>query len=59
MATELRMKDCFCDAGAAVVNAIGPLRKVVQGGAAGPRRRLVIAANVDDKPGAPLQVQRN
>jgi YVTN family beta-propeller protein len=46
-------------AGAAVVNAIGPLRKAVQGGAAGPRRYLVIAANIDDKPGAPIQVQRN
>ncbi len=46
-------------AGTAVVNAIGPLRKAVQGGAAGPRRYLVIAANADDKPGVPIQVQRN
>ncbi len=44
-------------AGAAIVNAIGPLRMAVQGGAAGPRRYLVIAANTDDKPGAPIQVQ--
>ena len=46
-------------AGAAVVNAIGPLRKAVQGSAAGPRRYLMIAANTDDKPGTPIQVQRN
>ena len=45
-------------AGAAIVNAIGPLRKSVQGNAGTPRRYLVIAPNVDDKPGAPVQVQR-
>ena len=45
-------------AGAAIVNAIGPLRKLVQGSAAGPRRYLVIVPNADDKPGAPVQVQR-
>jgi YVTN family beta-propeller protein len=45
-------------AGAAIVNAIGPLRKAVQGGGDSPRRYLVIAATTDDKPGPPLQVQR-
>ena len=45
-------------AGAAIVNAIGPLRKSVQGGGNSPRRYLVIAATTDDKPGPPLQVQR-
>ena len=45
-------------AGAAVVNAIGPLRKAVQGGGSSPRRYLVISATTDDKPGPPLQVQR-
>ena len=45
-------------AGAAIVNAVGPLRKAVQGGGSSPRRYLVIAAATDDKPGPPLQVQR-
>lgn len=45
-------------AGAAIVGAVGPLRKVVQGAAGNARRYLVIAPNVDDKPGAPIQVQR-
>ena len=45
-------------AGAAIVGAIGPLRKVVQGTSGTPKRYLVIAPNVDEKPGAPIQVQR-
>ena len=45
-------------AGAAIVGAIGPLRKVVQGTTGNPKRYLVIAPNVDEKPGAPIQVQR-
>jgi YVTN family beta-propeller protein len=46
-------------AGAAVVGAIGPLRKTVQGGAADAMRRyLVIAAGSPDQPGAVVQVQR-
>ena len=45
-------------AGAAIVNAIGPLRKSVEGTAGSPRRYLVIAPSGDDKPGVPVQVQR-
>ena len=45
-------------AGAAIVGAVGPLRKVVQGTTGNARRYLVIAPNVDDKPGAAIQVQR-
>jgi YVTN family beta-propeller protein len=42
-------------AGAAIVNAVGPIRQVVQPGADAPRRYLVIAP---DAPGsAPVQVQ--
>ncbi|NKI93682.1 YncE family protein [Rhizobacter sp. SG703] len=46
-------------AGAAVVNAIGPIRQQVQGadGANDPRRYLVIAPQVAGKPGDPVQVQ--
>ena len=45
-------------AGAAIVNAVGPLRQSVQGSAAAPRRYLVIAPVVGDQIGAPVQVQR-
>lgn len=45
-------------AGAQIVVAIGPLRKAVEGKGVGPRRYLVIAPFSDDKPGAPVQVQR-
>ena len=45
-------------AGAAVVVAIGPLRKLVTGNEATPRRYLVIAPVTDGKPGVALQVQR-
>lgn len=45
-------------AGAAIVNAIGPLRRSVQGVAGTPRRYLVIAPSGEDKPRAPVQVQR-
>ena len=45
-------------AGAAIVDAIGPLRRSVQGVAGTPRRYLVIAPSGEDKPGAPVQVQR-
>ncbi|OZI18667.1 hypothetical protein CAL26_13235 [Bordetella genomosp. 9] len=46
-------------AGSAIVNAIGPIRQVVQSdaGATDTKRYLVIAPQVDGKPGAPVQVQ--
>lgn len=45
-------------AGSAIVNAIGPIRQVVQGTAGTDARRyLVIAPSADGKPGAPVQVQ--
>ncbi|MDR3535725.1 MAG: beta-propeller fold lactonase family protein [Acetobacteraceae bacterium] len=44
-------------AGAAIVNAVGPIRQIVQGADHAPRRYLVIAPNAGGKPGAPVQVQ--
>ena len=49
-------------AGSAIVNALGQIRQIVQSGAgagagADKRRFLVIAPQVDGKPGAPVQVQ--
>ncbi len=44
-------------AGAAIVVTIGPLRKAVQGNEGSPRRYLVIAPLIEDKPSAPVQVQ--
>ncbi len=44
-------------AGSAVVNAIGPIRQVVRGGADAPRRYLVIAPGSATDPGKPVQVQ--
>jgi len=45
-------------AGSAIVNAIGPIRQVVQGDAgADARRYLVIAPAPGGQPGAPVQVQ--
>jgi YVTN family beta-propeller protein len=44
-------------AGAAVVNAIGPIRQLVQADAAASRRYLVIAPVVSGAPGQPAQVQ--
>ena len=44
-------------AGAAIVDAIGPIRQVVQPGGEAPRRWLAIAPVVDGKPGAPVQLQ--
>ena len=45
-------------AGAAIVNAIGPIRQQVKDGAAGDTRRyLVIAPQVGGRPAAPVQVQ--
>jgi YVTN family beta-propeller protein len=44
-------------AGAAIVNAIGPIRQIVQGEEAAPRRYLTILPSTADKLGAPVQVQ--
>jgi YVTN family beta-propeller protein len=46
-------------AGSAIVNAIGPIRQLVQADAAAKdaQRYLVIAPQADGKPGAPVQVQ--
>jgi YVTN family beta-propeller protein len=44
-------------AGAAIVNAIGPLRRLVQGDGQSERRYLVIAPRNGDKFGSPVQVQ--
>jgi YVTN family beta-propeller protein len=45
-------------AGAAVVNAVGPVRQVVMPDVPSLRRYLVIAPVKDGKPGAPVQLQR-
>ena len=44
-------------AGSAIVNAIGPIRTIVQGGGAEKKRYLVIAPQLDGKSGLPVQVQ--
>jgi len=44
-------------AGAAIVNAVGPIRQVARGQGDTPRRYLVIAAGTPDKIGAPAQIQ--
>jgi hypothetical protein len=45
-------------AGAAIVNAIGPIRQLVRGDDKNPRRYLVILPGSPDNHGAPVQVQR-
>jgi hypothetical protein len=45
-------------AGAAVVDAVGPIRQVVAPDALSLRRYLVIAPVKDGKPGTPVQLQR-
>src|SRR5215470_17725932 len=45
-------------AGAAIVNAVGPIRQVVQSSESTPRRYLVIAAGTPASIGAPVQVQQ-
>ena len=45
-------------AGAAVVNAVGPIRQLVRPETPSPRRYLVIATVKDGKPGEAVQVQR-
>jgi len=44
-------------AGSAIVNAIGPIRQIVQGAENTPRRYLVIASGSMTQPGEPVQVQ--
>jgi YVTN family beta-propeller protein len=44
-------------AGSAIVNAIGPIRQIVQGAENTPRRYLVIASGSMTQPGSPVQVQ--
>jgi YVTN family beta-propeller protein len=44
-------------AGAAIVNAVGQIRQVVQGDANTPKRYLVIANGTAAQPGEPVQVQ--
>ncbi|RST26405.1 hypothetical protein HMF7854_15230 [Sphingomonas ginkgonis] len=46
-------------AGAAIVNASGPIRQIVQGSAAAPRRFLAVAEVVNGAPGRIVQVQRD
>jgi YVTN family beta-propeller protein len=45
-------------AGSAIVNAVGPIRQVVQGEDQIPRRYLVIVPGTADNHGAPVQVQK-
>jgi len=45
-------------AGAAIVNAIGPIRQVVRGEEKIPRRYLVILPGTSDTHGAPVQIQK-
>jgi hypothetical protein len=44
-------------AGAAVVNAVGPIRQFVEGEGPSPTRYLVILSGTSAKPGSPVQVQ--
>jgi YVTN family beta-propeller protein len=44
-------------AGSAIVNAVGPIRQLVQGKADAPRRYLVIVPRSATQPGKPVQVQ--
>ena len=46
-------------AGAAVVNALGPIRELVRDAAGDERRYLVIAPGTPQQPGVPVQVQSN
>jgi YVTN family beta-propeller protein len=46
-------------AGSAIVNAIGPIRQILQSGRRAERRFLVVVSNADGKLGKPLQVQSN
>ena len=45
-------------AGAAIVNAVGPIRQVVEAMGDAPRRFLVVTSGKSDALGAPVQMQR-
>ena len=45
-------------AGAAIVNAVGPIRQIVTGDGGAAKRYLVIAPAEGGKPGAPVQLQQ-
>ncbi|HEX8469295.1 MAG TPA: YncE family protein [Allosphingosinicella sp.] len=45
--------------GAAIVNAVGPIRQIVSAEAAAARRYLVVAPGTPAKPGPPVQVQQH
>lgn len=45
-------------AGSAIVNAVGPIRQVVQSRKKSQKRYLVIVSGTSDQPGAPVQIQR-
>ena len=45
-------------AGAAIVNAVGPIRQIVQASDPAPKRYLVIVAGTPANMGAPVQVQQ-
>jgi hypothetical protein len=44
-------------AGAAIANALGPIRQIVQGEVELPRRYLVIVPGSATEPGKPVQIQ--
>jgi len=44
-------------AGSAIVNAVGPIRQIVEDDRKAERRYLVIASSVDGKPGGVVQIQ--
>lgn len=44
-------------AGSAIVNAIGPIRQIVESSVPSTKQYLVILPGTPDKPGAPVQVQ--
>ncbi|WP_208247763.1 YncE family protein (plasmid) [Rhizobium sp. T1470] len=46
-------------AGSAIVNAVGPIRQIVDADRKGDRRYLVVAASMDGKPGEVIQVQHD
>jgi hypothetical protein len=45
-------------AGSAVVNAVGPIRRIVQSDVKAERRYLVIVSGTPSKLGSPVQVQQ-